>query len=97
MKNYHEKPTLKVNESYPGEMLITKLRRLMETGGGIEKIAEPVYAEDYMPACDIRTDRWDVALDGLIKGEQWGVRKANVAKGLNPDGTEKPKTEPVTD
>lgn len=96
MKNKHEKTTLKVNKTSRGIALKDKLAKLMETGAGIERISEPIYAENYMPACDIRTDRWDIALDGLIKGEEWAKRKSNVAKGLNPDGTEKKKVEPET-
>lgn len=88
---------LKVNKSEIGETLAKKLSRILKSGAGIEKITENTYPGEYMPAADIRTDRWDVALDGLIKGDLIGrrekeekLRKASVEKPV-----EKPEEKPV--
>jgi VIT1/CCC1 family predicted Fe2+/Mn2+ transporter len=59
---------LRVNTTYPGTPLEKDIALLMETGSGIDKVVGISYANEYSPAADIRTDRFEIALDGAITG-----------------------------
>jgi hypothetical protein len=61
-------PKLKVNKTYESEPLETKLAKLFESENGIEQVTDLIYSEEYLRGNDIRTDRFDVALDGAIAG-----------------------------
>lgn len=52
-----------------GEYLEEKVRRITETGEPIEDSAPIIYTErkdGVIPAYDIRTDKWDIALEAMM-------------------------------
>lgn len=53
-----------------GEYLEEKVRRITETGEPIEDSAPIIYTErkdGVIPAYDIRTDKWDIALEAMMQ------------------------------
>jgi hypothetical protein len=60
---------ISINKTYTAEPLEIKIAKLLETGSGIEQTEGGEYSEEYLPGNDIRTDRFEVALNGMIKGE----------------------------
>lgn len=69
-KNKPAKTTLKVNTSYKGERIEEKIERIMNNKEPISDGAPIVYTDrkdGVKPEYDIRTDRWDVALDAMDK------------------------------
>lgn len=70
--------TLKSVETYEGETIETKVSRIINEKAPIEDGAPIIFtdrAEGVLPAYDIRTDRWDLAVDAMDK-----VNKAKIAK-----------------
>lgn len=64
IRNYHT--TMENNALYEGESIEEKMRRVTTTGEPIEAEADLVYQErsdGVDKGCDIRTDRFDVALE----------------------------------
>lgn len=62
--------TIKANESIQGEPIEAKIRRIVNNKEPITDNAPIVYTErkdGVQPAYDIRTDRWEVALDAMDK------------------------------
>lgn len=65
-------------ETYEGETIETKVSRIINEKAPIEDGAPIIFtdrAEGVLPAYDIRTDRWDLAVDAMDK-----VNKAKIAK-----------------
>lgn len=56
-----------VPKPYNAEPLEQKLRRIQATGVGVEKTQEVIYSDTYQEGYDIRTDRFEVALNALCK------------------------------
>lgn len=53
----------KRNESYVAKPLNIELREMLDRGEGIKATQPVTYGEEeYDPSCDIRTDRWEVAM-----------------------------------
>lgn len=73
MKRYKrpERGTLKVNQSVVGEPLQDKLARMTETGVGIEKITPIISTNDVEAYTNVRTDKWDIAMEATSKVEQY--------------------------
>lgn len=70
--------TLRVNKTYEGETMEEKVRRLMNNKEPIKDGAPVIYTErkqGILPEHDIRTDRWDIAIDGMSH-----VERSNTAK-----------------
>lgn len=66
---------IKVNTSYEADGLVVKLRKIMENNEPIDEVAPIIYTDKkngVMKEYDIRTDRFDVALEamGLIRSEE---------------------------
>jgi len=60
------KTTLMVNNSYEGETIEEKVRRITQQGEPITDGAPLIYPdkkEGVLPEHDIRTDRWEIATD----------------------------------
>ena len=60
--------SLKSTETYEGETIEEKIRRIMLSGEPITDGAPIIYTEKkdgVRPEYDIRTDKWDVALGAL--------------------------------
>ena len=67
------KAVIKVNEGKQGEMLERKIERLDRVGEPIEGEAPLMYRErkdGVNPETDIRTDKWEYALDGMSKASE---------------------------
>lgn len=65
-------------ETYEGETIETKVSRIINEKAPIEDGAPIIFterADGILPAYDIRTDRWDLAVDAMDK-----VNKAKIAK-----------------
>lgn len=75
------KTTLRVNKSYEGETLENKIRRIVNNKEPITDGAPLIYTErkhGVQPAYNIRTDRFDLAIDAMD-----AVTKAQLAKREN--------------
>lgn len=80
---------LRCNESYEGETIEEKVDRITSNKEPITDGAPLVYTErkyGIMPAYDIRTDRWDIAMNAM--------NLANMSKRAKRDEMMKPKEEP---
>ena len=65
-------------EIYEGETIETKVSRIINEKAPIEDGAPIIFtdrAQGVLPAYDIRTDRWDLAVDAMDK-----VNKAKIAR-----------------
>jgi hypothetical protein len=73
-----QRTTLKVNNSVEGETIEQKIRRIVENNEPISDTAPIIYTnrkDGVLPAYDIRTDRFDIAIEAMDK-----VTKTNIAK-----------------
>lgn len=69
-KQKHTKSTISINKSYEGESIEAKLRRIVNNKEPITDRAEMLYTdrkEGVKPETDIRTDRFEIAIDGMDK------------------------------
>ena len=60
--------SIECNESLEGETIEQKVERILSNGEAIEDVAPLIYterADGVQPQYDIRTDRWDVAIDAM--------------------------------
>ena len=67
-KKINEKTSIYIQESYEGETIETKLKRILTNGEPITDGAPIVYTErkdGVKPEYDIRTDKWDLAIDAM--------------------------------
>lgn len=101
LKTITETTSLLVNESYEGETIETKIERIVNNGEPIDDVSPIIYTdrkEGVLPAYDIRTDRWDVAIDAMGKVEKtkMTIRKGYYENNNNdgkPESTETTTTE----
>ena len=81
---------LAVRNCYKGETIEQKIERIVNNGEPIKDGAPIIYTErkdGVLPEYDIRTDRFEIAVEAMDK-----VSKAQIAKRDN-----KPTTEPTRD
>lgn len=80
---------MKSVETFEGETIETKVNRIVNNGEPIKDGAPIIYTErkdGVLPEYDIRTDRWDIAIEAMDK-----VNMDRIAKRENnPDVTEVP-------
>ena len=77
-KNKPQKSQWSVNNAYEGESLEHKIKRIVNNKEPITDGAPMIYTErkdGVQKAYDIRTDRWEVAVDAMDK-----VTKSNLAR-----------------
>ena len=75
-----------INQTYEAEGLEMKIRRMMEGKEGIEDAVPLVYTDKkdgVLPGFDIRTDRFEIALDAMDKIKT--AEAAKIAKGNTVD------------
>lgn len=99
------KTTIRVNDSYQGERIEEKIQRIVNNKEPITDGAPLIYTErkhGVQPAYDIRTDRFEIAVEAmdkvtkthLAKRENFGkIAKENMEKekqSEKPSGTEEP-------
>lgn len=83
------KGTLRINKSTQGETIEQKMERILNNGEAIKDGAPIIYTDrkdGVLPETNIRTDRWDLAIEGTD-----AISKSKFAKReeyLNPKSTE---------
>lgn len=80
---------LSVNQSGTGDPIEIKIQKIMNNSEPISDSSPMIYTErdeGVLPAYDIRTDRFDIAIEAMSK-----VAKAQIAKR---DGKDKPADKP---
>lgn len=85
------KTTISHNESYEGERLETKIERIVNNKEPITDGAPIIYTErkdGVKPETNIRTDRFDIALDAMdVVSRTYRGRRAEKAEIKSIDGT----------
>lgn len=85
-----ERTTLELNDSVEGEHIETKMERVVANNEPIKDGAPIIYtprSEGVNASHNIRTDRWDIALDAMDKvGKSYITRREEYGK--NDGGTE---------
>lgn len=69
-KQQPNKTTIKVNQSIEGETIEKKMRRIVNNKEPITDASPVIFTErkdGVEPGYDIRTDRWEVAIDAMDK------------------------------
>lgn len=77
IRNSMLRTSIHINNSIEGETLEDKVERIINNNEGIEDTAPLVYTEKkngVMAEYNIRTDRWEIAIDALDK-----ATKSNIA------------------
>src|SRR5690606_1907529 len=74
-----------INNSTEGETIEQKVARALNNGEGITDSAQVIYTErrhGVLPEYNIRTDRWEIAVDAMdkIQKENTAKREANIIK-----------------
>lgn len=91
-------------ESYEGQSIEDRCKKLVETGEPIKDTSPLIYTpkeKGVMPQYDVRADKWDIAQEAMdrvnkeriAKGQQppnKEVKKADTAQGGAPDGAGQP-------
>jgi hypothetical protein len=82
---------LAVNNSYEGDTIEQKIRRIVNNREPIADGAPLIYTErknGVEPQYDIRTDRWDIAIDAMDKvaGSYRAQREARIVPLKGKDG-----------
>ena len=73
-------------ESYEGQSIEDRCKKLVETGEPIKDTSPLIYTpkeKGVMPQYDVRADKWDVAQNAMD-----GVNKERIAKGQQPPSGE---------
>lgn len=79
-------------ESYEGQSIEDRCKKLVETGEPIKDTSPLIYTpkeKGVMPQYDVRADKWDIAQSAMDR-----VNRERIAKGQQPPGetTEKEET-----
>ncbi|AXH74752.1 MAG: hypothetical protein [Microviridae sp.] len=67
------KTRMQGRETYEGETLESKIARMLEDNDPITEISERIYGtreEGVIPSTNIRSDRWDAAVDAMDAANQ---------------------------
>lgn len=85
MPNARRGDLIEVNTTYEAEGLEAKLRKMLESKEPIEEVCPTIYTDKkngVMKEYDIRTDRFDVALEAMGK-----IREAELAQIAKREAT----------
>lgn len=77
-KHKYTKTEIRVNNSNEGETIEQKIIRMVKDKEPITEKSPVIYTErkdGVMPAYDIRTDRWEIAVDAMNKIEKFKSAK----------------------
>lgn len=91
-KTSPKRTTLKVNESYEGETIEQKVVRITQNKEPIKDGSPRVYTErkeGVRADMDIRTDRWEVAVDAMDKVQRDKVAKRDAMGKKAKEGMKK--------
>lgn len=83
-KNKVQKTTIKLNDSYEGETLEAKIRRILNNKEPISDNAEIIYTDrkdGIQAAYDIRTDRFELAVEAMDVVTKSGLAKRDMRIG----------------
>lgn len=89
-KTINYKPLIKVNNSYEAVSIERKIEKAETTNEPIEAVSPMLYTDEkdgVLSGTDIRTDKWDIALNAMDK-----ITMTNITKNqetLKPVETEK--------
>jgi len=86
----YEKTTITLENTKPGETIEEKVTRLIQNKEPIKDGAPIIFTDrshGVNPAYNIRTDRWEVAVDAMERVAKMKIaKKEDVAKGPVEDG-----------
>lgn len=85
---------LHINKTYKAESLMMKIRKMLANKEPIEDEIETVYTnkkDGVLPAYDIRTDRWEVAMEAIGK-----MQNAEVSEQLKTQNVQPASDDTVT-
>lgn len=88
-----QRTTLIVNNSVEGEEIEQKIRRIVENKEPISDAAPIIYTDrkdGVLPAYDIRTDRFDIAIEAMDKVNKTTIAKRDEAPKLDNESGETP-------
>lgn len=94
VKNY--KTTIEVDELELGESIEDKMKRVTQSNEPIKNVAPLIYTErkdGVLPECDIRTDRFEVAMNAMSEVEKSITAKREQINQPKEEPKEKPKQE----
>lgn len=99
-QNKISKTTINLNQSYEGETLEQKISRMVNNKEPIKDSAPLIYTErkdGVQPAYDIRTDRFDLALDALDSVSRARAARRDSVGQQAKEGMDKetPNTPPI--
>lgn len=83
---------IELNNSYAGETIEEKVRRILNNGEPISDSAPLIYherKEGLDPKCDIRTDRFDIALEATDKVAKYKRTKRSELSAIKGGKDEK--------
>lgn len=96
-----QKSTISVNDSYIGESLEKRIERIMTTNEPISDTAPLIYTErkeGVLPQYDIRTDRFEVAIDAMDKvAKTHKAKREDKAKSMGEQAKENMAKETKTE
>lgn len=84
-----QRTTLRVNNSVEGEEIEQKIRRIVENKEPISDAAPIIYTDrkdGVLPAYDIRTDRFDIAIEAMDKVNRSKIAKRDEALKTESEG-----------
>lgn len=96
--NFNQKGRLRGMETVEGETLEMKVQRMLTNKESITDGAPAIYTErkeGVLPGHNIRTDRFDLALETTEKIQKDRISRRESGKVVRLDGTEDGKTEPI--
>lgn len=86
--NYFSKTNYDINESVEGQSIEEKMRVATMNGQPIDSAAPLIYTnkrDGVLPQYDIRTDRWDIALQTTDKITRTAIAKSQEQPNNNPN------------
>lgn len=91
MKIIFSKTNFDINESVEGKSVEEKMREITINGQPIDNAAPLIYTDKkdgVLPQYDIRTDRWDIALETTDKIARTNTAKTQTIQENNPNLTQ---------
>ncbi len=85
--NNFSKTNFDINESVEGHSIEEKMREATANGQPIDSAAPLIYTnkkDGVLPQYDIRTDRWDIALETTDKVTRTAIAKTQEQPNSNP-------------
>lgn len=85
-----ERTSIHCNDSYEGESIEQKMRRVRMQNAPIEETGQGIWPEgtEVLPLHDVRTDRFDLALDAANNTERVNMARSESAPEMQEGGGE---------